>query len=93
MTQAFFSQVLGFPITMEPDWNESSCVFKFGETPPIIENDEAYGTSCYITCQIRGVDGVVMVNPTEYTDSNVDKNDNDKKEAYFVSGDGIVRCN
>ncbi len=97
-TQAFFSQVLGFPMTMEPDWDEKSCVFKFGELPPTIANDEAYGTSCYATCQIRDNTDVVMVNPPILSDGEGnygedEQNTYEHREAYLVSQDGIVRCN
>ena len=49
-TQAFFAQDMGLPLSMEPNYEDFSCQFKFGLTPPPPEADEAFTTPCFSQC-------------------------------------------
>jgi len=48
-TQDLFTNKLGLPLTMKPNFEDLSCEMIFGEEPPPIEEDEAYGQPCYAT--------------------------------------------
>lgn len=48
-TQSFFTDTLGLPLTMTPNFEDLSCEMKFGVPPPLkFENDEAYNEPCFI---------------------------------------------
>ena len=79
-TQAFFNDVLGFPLTMNPDFTNSSCVFDFGVSPPPLDEDPALGGACLVDCRPR-TEGMLG---TRVKESGV--------EAYILEGDSIVRC-
>lgn len=49
-TQAFFSEQLGMPLTMEPNFEDFSCDMVFGRQPPPLENDVAAQQSCLAGC-------------------------------------------
>lgn len=50
-TQAFISRDMGVPLTMEPNFEDLSCQFKFGVAPPPREEDEAIRTPCLTICK------------------------------------------
>ena len=41
-TQRFFSETLGTPMTLTPDFDDAWCTFAFGQRPPPLELDPAY---------------------------------------------------
>ncbi|KAL3131823.1 hypothetical protein ABBQ38_007537 [Trebouxia sp. C0009 RCD-2024] len=49
-TQAFFTEELGMPLTMKPNFEDYSCDMVFGEMPPNLELDEVNTQSCYEVC-------------------------------------------
>lgn len=48
-TQDLFTNKLGLPLTMNPNFEDLSCEMIFGKEPPPIEEDEASGQPCYAT--------------------------------------------
>jgi hypothetical protein len=49
-TQEVFTDDFGLPLTIRPNFEDKSCDFYFGLTPPPIENDEALLFGCNATC-------------------------------------------
>jgi hypothetical protein len=49
-TQAFMKYDMGIPLTMEPNYEDYSCEFKFGVEPPPRETDEALKVGCLAIC-------------------------------------------
>ena len=49
-TQNFFCEDMGLPLTMTPDYDDFSCKFSFGLTPPSIEEDDAMKVACFSQC-------------------------------------------
>ena len=49
-TQTFFTEELGMPLTMKPNFDDYSCDMIFGERPPSLAVDEVNTQSCYDTC-------------------------------------------
>lgn len=49
-TQTFFTEQMGVPLTMEPNFEDYSCLMKFGVPPPSIENDPILNQSCLRNC-------------------------------------------
>ena len=49
-TQNFFCQDMGLPLTMTPDYDDFSCTFAFGLTPPPVFDDEAMRVACFSQC-------------------------------------------
>ena len=49
-TQDFFANDFGMPLTIKPNFEDKSCDFYFGLTPPPIERDEALTFGCTATC-------------------------------------------
>ncbi|XP_023748330.1 beta-carotene isomerase D27, chloroplastic isoform X2 [Lactuca sativa] len=47
-TQAFFMDHMGVPLVMEPNFNDYSCQFKFGVSPP--EEDSSLKEPCLEVC-------------------------------------------
>jgi hypothetical protein len=84
--QTFFSEVLNFPLWMEPKYEEKGCVFHFGVAPPALEDDPALMTSCYTDCKYK-----IKSKSTIDSSLNYDY-DYDSVEAYMVTNDGINRC-
>jgi hypothetical protein len=50
-TQDFFGDVFGLPLTIAPNFEDKSCDFYFGKTPPPIEADEALTFGCNALCK------------------------------------------
>jgi Beta-carotene isomerase D27-like, C-terminal len=48
--QEFFAKDMGLPLTMTPNYDDFSCQFSFGVTPPPPEADEALATPCFLQC-------------------------------------------
>ena len=42
LRQAFFTEQLGMPLSMEPNFEDYSCEMVFGRRPPPPEEDPAY---------------------------------------------------
>lgn len=49
-TQAFFARHMGLPLEMKPNYEDFSCQFSFGKTPPPEAEDPAFATPCFIKC-------------------------------------------
>jgi len=49
-TQTFFALDMGLPLTMKPNYEDFSCQFSFGLTPPNETDDEAFSTECFTSC-------------------------------------------
>lgn len=52
--QTFFTDQLGMPLTMEPDFGDGSCVMAFGRRPPAAGDDPARATPCLAACSVAG---------------------------------------
>eukprot|EP00467_Chlorarachnion_reptans_P013904 CAMPEP_0114502720 /NCGR_PEP_ID=MMETSP0109-20121206/9254_1 /TAXON_ID=29199 /ORGANISM="Chlorarachnion reptans, Strain CCCM449" /LENGTH=212 /DNA_ID=CAMNT_0001680679 /DNA_START=333 /DNA_END=971 /DNA_ORIENTATION=- len=52
-TQRFFSEDMGVPMTMTPDYDDFSCQFDFLQTPLDPEMDEAYNVPCFSQCSTQ----------------------------------------
>lgn len=50
LSQDFFNDDFGLPLTIKPNFEDKSCDFYFGLTPPPIEKDEALTFGCAATC-------------------------------------------
>jgi hypothetical protein len=57
--QAFFTDSLGMPLTMDPDFETGDCVMVFGKTPPpSVEADPGLvGAGCLVACPTGKVGG------------------------------------
>ena len=49
-TQDFFTDTFNMPLTIKPNFEDKSCAFYFGQTPPPIEQDEALLFGCNQSC-------------------------------------------
>ncbi|PSC69941.1 histone deacetylase [Micractinium conductrix] len=49
-TQAFFSRHMGLPLDMRPNYEDYSCQFSFGKSPPPESEDPAFATPCFQQC-------------------------------------------
>ena len=49
-TQTFFTEELGMPLTMKPNFEDYSCDMVFGEKPPSLDTDEVNSQGCYGAC-------------------------------------------
>lgn len=56
--QTFFTEELGMPLTMKPNFEELSCDMVFGERPPIIAADEVMQQGCFAECSQAQPDSV-----------------------------------
>jgi len=54
-TQQFFNNTLGFPFTMEPNYETGSCQITFGKTPLPLEQDAAVQIKCSGKCSSKKV--------------------------------------
>mmetsp|Transcript_42952 Transcript_42952/g.135668 ORF Transcript_42952/g.135668 Transcript_42952/m.135668 type:complete len:340 (-) Transcript_42952:1920-2939(-) len=52
-TQNFFTNDIGLPLTMIPDYETLGCTFVFGATPPPLEDDEAFKHPCMKLCSLN----------------------------------------
>ena len=48
--QTFFTEELGMPLTMKPNFEDYSCEMVFGLTPVPIDKDDALQQSCLQKC-------------------------------------------
>lgn len=48
--QTFFTEELGMPLTMKPNFEDMSCQMIFGQVPPPLEEDEAMNSPCLKSC-------------------------------------------
>jgi hypothetical protein len=89
----------GFPFRMRPNYEDSSCVFEFGVSPPLLPEDEAIEGPCPSGCKTAcsSVPMVPIPQPSLFAcsaeaDSSGDGvGDNEKREAFLVGVDGIVQ--
>mmetsp|Transcript_2321 Transcript_2321/g.3451 ORF Transcript_2321/g.3451 Transcript_2321/m.3451 type:complete len:328 (+) Transcript_2321:198-1181(+) len=55
-TQQFFLETFGLPLTIKPNFEDKSCEFCFGQTPPPQEEDPAYKFPCHVSCESGRID-------------------------------------
>ena len=48
--QSFFTEQLGMPLTMEPNFEDNSCRMIFGQAPPPLEEDPVRQQPCLSGC-------------------------------------------
>ena len=48
--QSFFTEQLGMPLTMKPNFEDLSCDMIFGEAPPPIQEDQVMLQPCFSDC-------------------------------------------
>ena len=48
--QTFFTEELGMPLTMKPNFEDYSCEMIFGLTPPSLAEDEVMQQGCIAQC-------------------------------------------
>lgn len=49
-TQSFFTEQLGMPLTMNPNFEDYSCEMIFGQVPPLLSEDAVSRQSCLAGC-------------------------------------------
>ena len=49
-TQKFFTEEIGLPVTLTPNYETFECQFSFGATPPDPADDVAFSTPCFRQC-------------------------------------------
>ena len=52
-TQTFFTQDMGLPLHMKPNFTDNSCEMLFGVMAPPKELDDAYSQACFVDCNIQ----------------------------------------
>ncbi|KAH8964382.1 hypothetical protein BDL97_04G064400 [Sphagnum fallax] len=57
-TQYFFTEELGMPLTMEPNFEDLSCEMIFGQIPPRPEDDPALRQGCFSKCPTSSTSAV-----------------------------------
>lgn len=57
-TQRFFSESMGIPVSLKPNFTDYSCKFEFGVMPLSIEKDETLKHPCLENCQVRGQNSI-----------------------------------
>ena len=57
--QTFFTEELGMPLTMKPNFDDYSCEMVFGLTPPSLEEDEVMQHGCISECTTALGEGAV----------------------------------
>ena len=55
-TQEVFTDDFGLPLTIKPNFEDKSCDFYFGLTPPPVEKDEALLFGCNAACATAAPD-------------------------------------
>lgn len=55
--QSFFTEQLGMPLTMKPNFEDYSCEMVFGERPPPLEEDPVSQQSCLAACATAITEG------------------------------------
>lgn len=53
-TQSFFTEVLGLPVRMTPDYDDYSCQMTFGIPPLPLSEDPAISGECFTKCNMSG---------------------------------------
>ncbi|MEL6158804.1 MAG: DUF4033 domain-containing protein [Cyanobacteria bacterium J06623_5] len=53
-TQTFFTEKFGIPLTMEPNFENLSCVMTFGRQAADISEDDAIAQPCLAQCETQG---------------------------------------
>ena len=53
-TQDFFVDRLGFPVTLNPNFEDMSCELRFGESATAIQHDPIYESLCL---HAKGIEG------------------------------------
>ncbi|KAI5059110.1 hypothetical protein GOP47_0025429 [Adiantum capillus-veneris] len=54
-SQTFITDYMGVPLTMEPNFEDLSCQFKFGVAPPARQDDESLKTPCLDVCPMASI--------------------------------------
>lgn len=55
-TQNFFTNELGLPLTMVPNYEDLSCELIYGQVPPPLEEDTAFQQPCFTGCALASKD-------------------------------------
>lgn len=53
-TQSYFTDVLGLPVRMTPDYDDKSCQMTFGVKPLPLAEDPALSGDCFVDCKMSG---------------------------------------
>lgn len=53
-TQKYFTEVLGLPVRMTPNYEDKSCQMTFGVNPLPVAEDPAITGDCFVTCKMSG---------------------------------------
>lgn len=53
-TQSYFTDVLGLPVRMTPDYDDKSCQMTFGVRPLPVADDPALSGDCFVDCKMSG---------------------------------------
>lgn len=53
-TQNYFTDVLGLPVRMTPDYDDKSCQMTFGVQPLPAAQDPALSGDCFVDCKMSG---------------------------------------
>jgi hypothetical protein len=53
-TQQFFTETLGLPVRMTPDFETKACQMSFGVAPLPLEEDPAHQSGCLAGCKMSG---------------------------------------
>jgi len=51
-TQKFFTEEIGLPVTLTPNYETFECQFTYGATPPSVEADPAFASPCFRQCGV-----------------------------------------
>ena len=51
-TQKFFTEEVGLPVTLTPNYETFECQFSYGATPPALSEDAAFSTPCFRQCPV-----------------------------------------
>lgn len=54
-TQRYFTDVLGLPVRLTPDYEDNSCQMTFGQQPLALSEDPAVSGDCVKGCKMAGV--------------------------------------
>lgn len=52
-TQEYFRKYMGVPLTMQPNYDDYSCLASFGRTPPAQQEDPVFDVPCFSNCSSR----------------------------------------
>lgn len=71
-TQAYFTQVLGLPVRMIPNYDDFSCQMAFGQMPLPVGEDPAVAGDCLVNCKMSGAVKKRSSDPSCYVSKEAD---------------------